>query len=155
MAHEDSGTLVKPRYIPLWPDVSDLPSAEKAIRCGFGAATLVASVTAVVALLALFLHKPILGIDGGGLVDAAAFAGIAFGICRRSRAAALAGFAMYLGEMTYIVAQGSDISRGAVMRVLLVLYFLHGVRGTFAYRKLSNQQVPQSPTSFASELGSK
>ncbi|MFZ0761636.1 MAG: hypothetical protein WAM69_16940 [Candidatus Sulfotelmatobacter sp.] len=53
-----------------WPDVYDLPNAEKAIRNGFWAAVYVASVTAIVALLALFLHKPILGIDGAGLVDA-------------------------------------------------------------------------------------
>jgi hypothetical protein len=37
----------------------------------------VASITAIVAVVALFLHKPILGIDGAGLVDAVVFAAAA------------------------------------------------------------------------------
>ena len=71
-----------------WPDVSDKDSAQKAIMNGFGAAAFVATVTAVIALISIFLHKPILGIDGLGLFDATIFAAIAFGIYRKSRATA-------------------------------------------------------------------
>ena len=74
-----------------WPDVSNPLSAEKAAKYGFWAAAFVASVTAMVALFAIFLHKPILGVDGAGLVDAVLFAGIAFGIDRRSRAVCCRG----------------------------------------------------------------
>ncbi|MGA8490856.1 MAG: hypothetical protein WB711_10560 [Terriglobales bacterium] len=127
-----------------WPDVSNPLNAERSIRYGFWAAAFVASVTATVALLAIFLHKPVLGVDGAGLVDAALFAGIAFGIDRRSRAAAVAGLALYGGERAHILAKGATTSAAAAMTVILALYFVHGVRGTFAYRKPEDKQ--KTPT---------
>src|SRR5258708_29794515 len=128
-----------------WPDVSDLPSADKAIRYGFWAAVFVASVTAIVALLAIYFHRPILGIDGAGLVDAVLFAAIAFGIDRKSRTAAIGGLVLYLGERVYMLASGSATSTTGIMTVMFTLYFVHGVRGTFAYRKLSSQKTVIAP----------
>jgi len=128
-----------------WPDVSDLPSAQKAIRYGFWAAVFVASVTSIIALLAIYFHKPILGIDGGGLVDAILFAAIAFGIDRKSRAAAIGGLILYLTERLYMLATGSATSTTGIMTVILTLCFVHGVRGTFAYRKLNSQQPVVAP----------
>ena len=127
-----------------WPDVSDLPNAEKTIRYGFWTAVLVASITAVVALMAFYLHKPILGIDGAGLVDAVLFAAIAFGIYRRSRAAAIGGLVLYVGERAYMshtLPTGSLTLTAVVMTVIYTMCFVHGVRGTVAYRKLSSQPV--------------
>ena len=67
------------------------------------------------------------------------FAAIGFGINKKSRAAAVIGLSLYILERTYMMAQGGVNSGGAVMTVLFALYFVHGVRGTFAYRKLSEQ----------------
>jgi hypothetical protein len=123
-----------------WPDVSDQQKAEKAIGYGFGAAAFVACITGGLALVAMYLHKPILGIDGLGLVDAVMFAAIGFGINKKSRAAAVIGLGLYAVERIYMMVQGSgDNSAGAVASVLFTLYFIHGVRGTFAYRRLSKQ----------------
>jgi hypothetical protein len=128
-----------------WPDVSNREGAEKAIEYGFWAACIVAGITAIVALLALFFHKAILGIDGMGLVDAVLFAVVGFGINRKSRVAAILGLGFYVVERVYMLKHGGATSGGGFMSVILTLYFLHGVRGTFAYRKLNNQVVSQTP----------
>lgn len=124
-----------------WLDVSDRSSAEKAIKSGFWAAVFVASVTAALALSSLFLHKPILGIDGLGLVDAVLFAAIGFGIDRKSRVAAVAGLVLYVTERVYMVTTSGATTSTGIMTIILTLYFVHGKRGTFAYRKFSNQEA--------------
>ena len=117
-----------------WPDVSNLQDANKAIRYGFWAAVFVATVTAIFAFVAIFLHTPVLGIDGSALFDAVLFAGVAFGIDRKSRVAALVGLGLYVVERFYMLAtSGGSIGVGGVMAIILTLYFVHGVRGTFAY----------------------
>lgn len=121
-----------------WPDVADVQSAEKASRAGYWAAVFVASVTALVASVALYLHRSVLGIDGFGFVDAVIFAGIAFGIYRMSRVVAVLGLIFYLVERLYAIANASNASASAnVMTVILTLQFVHGIRGTFAYHQLT------------------
>lgn len=128
-----------------WPDVSELTGAGKAISYGFGSAAFVASVTAVVALLAIYLRKPIFGIDGFGLFDAVLFAIIGFGVYRKSRVAAVAGLVLYIVERFYMLASGSATGTAGVSTVFVALYFVHGVRGTFAYRRLSSRQSAVAP----------
>jgi hypothetical protein len=120
-----------------WPDVSDLQKAQKATRYGFWVAVIVATVTAISASLALYLHTSILGVDATGLVDVVLFAAIAFGIDRKSRVAAVAGLVLYVTESAYMLAAGSRSSSSLVLTAIFTLYLVHGVRGTFAYRKLS------------------
>lgn len=122
-----------------WPDVSNKDGAEKGIMNAFGAAAFVAIVTAIVALISIFLHKPILGIDGLGLFDATIFAAIAFGIYKKSRASAVAGLVVYIIERGYMTMAHGASTSAAVMTVILTLAFVHGIRGTFAYRKFSSQ----------------
>jgi hypothetical protein len=128
-----------------WPDVSNREGAEKAIQYGFWAASIVASITAIVAFLAIVFHKAILGIDGMGLIDGVLFAVVGFGINRKSRVAAIAGLGLYVVERVYMLKNGGATSGGGFMTAILALYFLHGVRGTFAYRKLNNQVVSHTP----------
>lgn len=130
----------------LWPDVSDLPGAERAIRYGFWAAVFVAGATAAVALLAAYLHRPVLGMDGSALLDAALFAGLGLGIAKKSRAAAVAGLGLYFVERVYSLRSGATNTTGLFMTVILTLYFMHGIRGTFAYRKLRNSTAARPVT---------
>jgi hypothetical protein len=123
----------------LWPDVADRSSAVKAIKSGYWAAVFVASVTAAIALISLFVHKPILGIDGLGLFDAVMFAAIAFGIDRKSRAAAVIGLVLYVLERVYMTATNGASASAGIMTIILTLSFVHGIRGTFAYKKFENQ----------------
>jgi hypothetical protein len=71
-----------------WPEVSTLEDARWAIKQGVWAAVFVAVVTGIVSFVALSLHKSVLGVSGSGLVDAAIFAAVAWGIYKNSRFAA-------------------------------------------------------------------
>jgi hypothetical protein len=134
-----------------WPDVSTLESAEWAMKQGIWAAVFVALLTGIVASVALLIHKPILGVGGSGLLDAAIFAAVAYGIHKNSRFAAVSGLVIYLLERIYMLKVGGAGGGGAtVMVVFLTLAFLSAVRGTFAYRRLTPPMTqaanPTSPT---------
>ncbi len=120
-----------------WPDVSTLDDAKWAAKQGVWAALFVAFVTGTVASAALFLHNPILGVGGSGLVDAAIFVAVAYGIHKNSRFAAVSGLVIYLVERMYMLKAGGSRGGGAtVMVVFLTLAFVTAIRGTFAYRRL-------------------
>ena len=120
-----------------WPDVSTLPDAVWAVKQGVYAAGFVAVVTAVVALAALSLHTPVLGLGGSALVDAAIFAAVAYGIRKNSRFAAVSGLVIYLVERIYMFKAGVHGGGATAMVVILTLAFVTGIRGTFAYHKLA------------------
>jgi len=76
-----------------------------------------------------------LPVDGSALFDAALFAGIAFGLSRFSRFAGVAGFVLFLFERIYMIAKGGPGAGGLFMGIFLLLGFLNGMRGAFAYHK--------------------
>jgi hypothetical protein len=118
-----------------WPPVDSLDAAKEAAKQGAIAAALVAGITAIVAILSLF------GLEITSLwalVDAALFALIAFGIYKLSRVAAVLGLLLYLWEqISQILITGKT---NIILVVLFTLYFIHAIRGTFAYHKLKEQQ---------------
>jgi hypothetical protein len=129
-----------------WPDVSNVRNAQKAIRHGFLAAVIVASVTAIVGLVTLYAHASIMGVYGRpALISAVMFAAIGFGIYRRSRAAAICGLLLFLIDRLVTLATQPVNVGGTIVAAILALYFIHGVRGTFAYRKFSDQPPVTKP----------
>lgn len=128
-----------------WPDVSSAEQAKKACRVAMWCAVLVASITALVSILAIAGAKlGNLPIDGSALLDAALFGGIAYGLSRFSRFAGVAGFALFLLERVYMIAKAGPAAGGIFMGFFLLLGFLHGMRGAFAYHKLQAQLQPRS-----------
>ncbi len=112
--------------------------AKGAAHQGAGAAVFVASVTALFSVLAIFNIRILPGFSPLSLVDAGLFAIIAWRVYRMSRAWALVGLLGYVGERAYsIYAHGAAATAGWVVGVIILLGFVNGVRGTFAYRKLS------------------
>jgi hypothetical protein len=81
-----------------WPDVSDLLHSEKAIRYAVCAAVVVVCVTVEASETARFARAII--------IEASFWAAIAFGIHRKSRAAAVAGLILYIGDRVCVVATG-------------------------------------------------
>jgi hypothetical protein len=124
-----------------WEDVSTLSGAEKAITGGFWAAVIVAGITSLVAALSL-AGVNLFGIDAKAFLDAALFAGIAFGIWRKSRFAAVAGLCLYVLERIYMM-QRTGVS-GIFMGIIFTLLFINAVRGAFAYHRL-NESGPARP----------
>jgi hypothetical protein len=117
-----------------WPKVSDRKNAQFAITEAWVVAAALAVVTALLATVEIL--RP--AADGPGaevFVTPVVFAGIAFGIYRKSRLAAISGLTLYLAGRVYVLATVGP--RMGFINVLVALAFLHGVRGTFAYHKLS------------------
>jgi len=122
---------LKNRY---WPAINDLATAKKVAKQGVWAAAFVAVVTAVFAILAL-LGKPLAGVEGTALVEAAIFAAIAFGIWKMSRVAATAGLVLFVVEKI-LALQDRQRPVGVFLAIAITFAFANAVRATFRYHKL-------------------
>jgi len=126
-----------------WPDVSDLDGAKDATKYGMWCAIIVAAITAGLSVLTI-MGMGIRGISAYALIDAFAFAGIAYGLSRYSRFAAVAGFVLYLAEKIYAYVVTGSILGVGVLAVVVLFGLLNGIRGAFAYQKLLVAAPPQS-----------
>jgi hypothetical protein len=116
-----------------------------AAREGAGAAVFVAAVTVVFSVLAIFGFQILPGFSPVSLVDATLFAIVAWRIYKMSRAWAVVGLLLFIAERAYsIYAHGMTATAGFVVGIFILLGFIHGVRGTFAYHKLSMQSAPSA-----------
>jgi len=115
----------------IWPQIHDEASAEIAVKEAVGYASVVALVTAGIATASIFLGRPVVGYDAWNYLDAVLVGLIAFGLWKHSRVAAVAGLLYWL-ITTYIKSQNGRVG---LVTILVFLGFIHGVRGTFAYRK--------------------
>lgn len=131
-----------------WPKVSDRKNAQFAINEAFFAAVVVAVLTAIMATVEA-LKDTGEGFDAEGFANAVLFVGIAFGIYRRSRIAAVSALVLYLIGRGFVwVTTGPKIG---ALPLLITLAFLNGVRGTFAYHKLPPR--PEGLPSLAQSFG--
>jgi hypothetical protein len=131
-----------------WPRVSDRKDALFAIQEAYCVAAALAVITAILAT-AEVLRDTTEGMEVEGLASAVVFAGIAFGIYRKSWVAAISGLALYLASRGYAwVKVGPNLG---VIPILVALAFLHGVRGTIAFHKLPPR--PEGLPSLAQSFG--
>lgn len=120
-----------------WPAIVDEKSAASAARNGATSAFWVAGVTGVFATLALLGVFKL--VDPTAFLDASLFLIIGLAIrFKYSRIAAVSGLLLYLLEIAARIANppSEAIRPVGVVTVIFVLYFVSGIRGTFAYRKL-------------------
>lgn len=123
-----------------WPPVTYREGAREAARLGGGAAAFVAGVTALFGVLAIFGLQILPGFSTLSLVDAALFSIVAWRTYRMSRAWAVVGLLLFVaGRAFAFYQQGVTAMSGIVVGLFLLLAFLNGVRGTFAYHRLSTQ----------------
>jgi len=124
-----------------WPEVETREGAEGAIQQAFWAAVVVAALTALFAMLgALGVGFALgLGIDAWAFLDAALFAGIAFGLRRRSRVAAWAGLLLFGLEKIYLWNRNGV--QGLWLAVIIFLLFIGGVRGTSALSRMRSAPI--------------
>jgi hypothetical protein len=125
-----------------WPDMTTAVVAQNSIERAAVTAYVVSGLTALVALLAWFDVFHLL--SPWSLIDAVLFALIGLFISRRSRVAALIGLAFYLLEVTDRILSGTGGSTGgfSVLAVLFTLFFINGVRGSFALARF--QRPPEA-----------
>lgn len=119
----------------MWPPTATSESARFAVTQAFWAATVCAAGVALfvtVNQLTPGARPPFL-FRFGALLDAAAFAAVAFGLSRRSRAAAVCGLGLYLIEEAYVLSQARPIT--LLIVVAFTIAFVNGVRGAFALHR--------------------
>jgi len=120
-----------------WPDIDDAASAKAASRLGFWAAVWMCVWTAAVVTYGLTRDAANPSPIGAyAYLDALVFAVLAWGIWRLWLAAAIIALALFLLEQVFAYFRTGSMV-GLIMPVVLTLFFISGVRGTFAYRKLS------------------
>lgn len=134
--------MIQPSF-SLWffPSVATKADARKAAYQGFWAAIVVASITVVFAAIAVTVG-PVDGvpIDGWAFFDAGLFVAIAIFIRKLSRAGAVCGLGLYCLErigMWAMYGVGPNDISSIWMIALLVIAFINGIRGTFAYHRMT------------------
>ena len=126
----------------LWPDVGNIEAAKKACKGAAISAFLVAGVTALIAVIALAGSSLIPGINGWALLDAAIFGLLGFFLLRFSRTAAVIALVLFIVERISMMA--SNGIAGFPLALILIVFFIGGVRGAFAYHHLAGQADAQS-----------
>lgn len=127
----------------LWPTIDDMESAKKAAHKGAAAAFVITIVTGAVTFLAVQgveIFKDLA--NSSSFIDAGLFLVIGFFIYRLSRIAAVIGLLLYIGEQVMMI-QAAGFRFSALM-ILLVCYFISGVRGTFEYHNLKKSETPEN-----------
>jgi hypothetical protein len=131
-----------------WPTIEDPSPAEQATKAAVGVSGFIAALTALLAVLSIFYHKPIFGIDGLGLIDAVIFALIAWRISKASRIWAIVGLLMYLAEVGYKLATNPSGALG-VLTIIFILTYINAIRGAVAYHRYrkaeGNPLAPPAP----------
>jgi hypothetical protein len=119
----------------LWPKIADVRSARSVAHRAASWAFILAGLTAVFAVFALLGMPMVEGTDGWILLDSALVAAVATGIWRMSRAAAVFGLVVMVGE--YVLTPRRDVGMGYLIATILVtLAFVNAIRATFAYHRL-------------------
>jgi hypothetical protein len=134
------------RWRAFWPEVDDVPGAEEAIRLCCWFAFVAAGLAAVVGTVTLFLARG----DPSNVVSAIILAVVGVGVRRRWRSAAVAGVIFMVSGLVVLLGRGVP---PGVLDMFVLVGFINGVRGTFAYKRLSRSAAQNSSTEIDSARG--
>lgn len=131
------------RFRWYWPELKTLEHAEHAIRNATIAVLVSAFITVCVAVL------PFFGMSFGGytpmeLFDALFMLLLAYGLKRKSRGSALVLLVYFLYSRIYIfgeIADPSELVGASLTSGVFLLFYLHGLRGTFAYHVMMRMRI--------------
>jgi hypothetical protein len=125
----------------LWPEIDDAPSAKAAANLGAFWTGLYSLVTGG------FVTYRVLQASSGalavaGYIETAMFALLAFGIWRLWRAAAVIAFVLFVGEQVLAGVRAHGMV--GLIPILVALFLISGVRGTFQFHRFSRSGVPNA-----------
>jgi hypothetical protein len=128
----------------LWPDVSNRRQIHFAILEDYWASLIAAAIAFLSALFRYLMPQQMDALTIlADITYISIFIGLAFGIERRSRAAAVAALSLYVLDYLFILIQHGP--RGIIFVVFIVVALINAVRATFAYQKLP-VPPPGTPT---------
>jgi predicted PurR-regulated permease PerM len=99
----------------------------------------IASITAAFSTYTLVTQKEFTSLTAGAYVDAVLFSIIAWRIRRFSKLFAIAGVLLFIFEKIMQFSQGEGV-KGLPLAILILLMFVSGVRGVFAYHRYSSNK---------------
>jgi hypothetical protein len=111
-----------------WPEITDPDTARSAAMHGVFAALFVAVATGAMGLLSMTDPWP-------SFLDVVLSGFLGFRIWRMSRSAAVFALVYFIANKVYMVATDGLKGATAYMALALVMAFISGVRGTFAYHR--------------------
>ena len=134
-----------------WPPIVDAESARKTARYGFWAATInVLLTTFLLVMLLIGGEKSAIGgqpnLIWWALADLVVFVAVAAGLYAYSRLAAVAGLLLFVASKVYgwvLISQKPQIG-ALLIAALFVIFYIHGVRGTFALARRRGEVSPSS-----------
>ncbi len=121
-----------------FPPVGTVEDAEHAVKQGWMAAYFVAGVTAILTLIVMNVDSSaVKGLDAWAFLDVGIMLACGIGMQKwKSRAAAVIALLVFAYGKIYSIQVGQNVSIGGwIVAALLLLCFVNGVRGTFAYQK--------------------
>jgi hypothetical protein len=122
-----------------WPQIDDVTSARAASRLGTWACILICIFTGGMITYQIARSAPAAaGPLYSGYIDSGIFALLALGIWRMWRSAAIVSLALFIIEQV-LAGMRAHVMVGLVVPVLLTLFLISGVRGTFAFRRYSRK----------------
>jgi hypothetical protein len=123
-----------------WPNVNTIQGASKAANAAATAALYVAAVTGTVAIIATF-YGPVMGVTSSSILDARLAAIVGWRVRALSRAWAVIGLVYWMFILIVrLVTNPDGASTYGFIGALVLLAFINGVRGTFAFERLRRQQ---------------
>jgi len=135
----------------MWPEIHDEASAITAVNQGAAWAIVVAIVDAAVgSVYLLTVRPPVTSLVVWVYAEAALVGLLAFAISKRSRVAAVIGLAFWLVSIGFKLIQG----RSLYLAFLVLLGFIGGVRGTFAYGKYRTASAGRTLNELDARAGS-
>jgi hypothetical protein len=137
-----SSYVLPPQDIVMTPELIE---ANKHIKEACHAGIFIGAITLLVVLIAIGIGRPIVGVDGWGLVDVVLIFGLTFGIYRKSRTCAVLMLLYYSAcKIIGLIEYGSSSGLGLFVSLLFIYSFIKGVKGTFAYHNLTANRSKQS-----------
>ncbi len=122
----------------IWPSLRHLPDAESALDVG----RLACFAAAILILIGTVVTK-----RPAALVDVVLFAGLGWGIGRKSRACATIAYALFtLGFVLGVVSLATGCA-GLAIGLALDLLLLNAMRAAFAYPRLAQSAAFRTPHS--------
>ncbi len=123
-----------------WGKIESHKEAVELANGGAAAAFICAGITGALALASLAGFHLIPGLNHWALVDAAIFGALGFGTRKLSRICAVLALAFYL--LNQINSSASVPSHMAVVVLMFIVFYVNGVRGTFAVHRLKKAPAP-------------
>jgi hypothetical protein len=113
-----------------WPDLSVDTSAESACDTASWACFAIAGITTLVGVW----NNPSV------LIDALLFVLIGFGLRKKWRSAAVAGFLLYVLEVLVGISMGQV---PGILTILILAILFNSIRASYAYRRLRKTEVAE------------